>query len=1038
MQQSSTSSTSQGGLPFTFMHNPPPPLYQQQTSNASPTTAPPSTTPAYPYPVNPHPQAYSFNASLARQPPYQAPLQAPHSTSPSFVAASSSSPGAPLSSANSSHSPPSLPSLSNATSISKQIHRTRPSYSCVLCRQRRVKCDRAKPSCGKCVKMGVQCQWSLDNPEVYNHVADSEARGVKRMRSDAEFSRQDGQRERGSKSPTFSRENSTPTQNRGPNGATSEKDLKASLERLTEVLEVLKNSVVQNRPGGDQQRLPPRDSVSPPQARDLGETLERTRAVVEENMKSLNLDAQGVGCGGLGDKFWEHISTEITGLRDTLNAHKANGTLPQTKHDIPYASLYYDDLKRTDLSAIGHAGIAHHAGSEVQRCLPHKNQCDMVITLFFQNIHPLLTILHYQTFMEQYDEFWTLHGSIGGGAIPQMPSNPAFVALLFAVLYSVTAVAPADAIKEIFLEDANSAKLMAQFKFAATRYLDDLDFWSQPTITSLQAYLVLNFDSTKDIRRVVQLIWTSMRAAYHLRLFQDGRPMNLGVVEVELRRRLWWYLVHWDVEVAIVTGAPPIASADEACNTGLPSILKDSLISNDNAELYYADPSSYTPGQVAGYMIYHTASFEMGVLRKKIIRRLHAVQQPSKKDLEDLGIEIFTARKEMADKIKQIPLDVSIPNFWEQEFAKDVEHQLTLNRYSRVMISALADRTYTLLYQPFLKSTRGKLWNHTRGCALRACHAFMRKFIYLRDNPIFEHLRWTMTIACPIQPITIVLIDLHARPFSAESTRSRVLSDACFALVERIQPWTKDWEMLKRLRAKAYERAGVSADVIGSDKNWNVSKEDVDREIEGIDRLLDGDFKCPAELSMLQEEMLVRKNQLNANARLGPGISKESTYSPMSDKAQKWKATWGQSSANFNTFGDWGVRKQLMYSNTTPSPKASTPQANGSPYDSSASNSGSTWSPRDVPSVTSGETLETPDGTHRGSSSIGCDSNHGTSPAHINNENPDGAEPMDTSKEFAWDEWDNMFGQYIDLGEITDWDKKHSPFWSIHSNIELV
>lgn len=315
--------------------------------------------------------------------------------------------------------------------------------------------------------------------------------------------------------------------------------------------------------------------------------------------------------------------------------------------------------------------------------------------------------------MEAYDEFWTLYNRVGG-AIPAMPSNPGFAAVLFSAMYSVTSVAPHNVIKDIFGDEIDVEKLTSRFKLATSKYLDNLEFWTQPTLATLQAYVILYFDSVKNIRRVLELVWTSMRAAYHLRLFQDGQSLGMSVVETELRRRMWWYLLQWDIEVAIVTGAPPIASADEAANTKFPSVLKDSLISNDNPELYNADPSTHTPDQVSGYMIYHASSYEMSILRKKIIRRLHAVVQPSRKDLEDLGIEIFAARKKMAERIKQIPLDTSIPNFWEPEFAKDVDHQLTLNRYSRVMISGLADRTYTLLYQPFLKSTRGQLWNHTR------------------------------------------------------------------------------------------------------------------------------------------------------------------------------------------------------------------------------------------------------------------------------------------------------------------------------------
>lgn len=318
----------------------------------------------------------------------------------------------------------------------------------------------------------------------------------------------------------------------------------------------------------------------------------------------------------------------------------------------------------------------------------------------------------------------------------------------------------------------------------------------------------------------------------------------------------------------------------------------------------------------------------------------------------------------------------------------------------------------------------------------------MRKFIYLRDTPIFAHLRWTMTIACPIQPITIVLIDLHARPFSAESTRSRVLSDACFALVEKIQPWTKDWEMLKRLRAKAYERAGVPIEVIGAENDWNVRREDVEKEITSIDKLLDSDFKCPAELSMLAEEMLVKRNQdrdpngsNGSNRSSGSNGGGKGTGLPTNPDygTQPWQHSWNMP-AKFSTFGDWGFRKTLSSPQSTfqQTPSSSSPHTNGSP-------SSGEWShglEQQTPSTTTGDTLSCSESGTRS----GCDGDDtaGCIPTIIGGgrdaHNQQNGEPMDG---FAWDEWDNMFGQYIDL-DISDMDKQASPFWQLHSNFDLV
>lgn len=45
-----------------------------------------------------------------------------------------------------------------------QITRPRPSLSCLVCRQRKVRCDRQHPSCGYCLKIKQPCQYDNNNP----------------------------------------------------------------------------------------------------------------------------------------------------------------------------------------------------------------------------------------------------------------------------------------------------------------------------------------------------------------------------------------------------------------------------------------------------------------------------------------------------------------------------------------------------------------------------------------------------------------------------------------------------------------------------------------------------------------------------------------------------------------------------------------------------------------------------------------------------------------------------------------------------------
>lgn len=66
--------------------------------------------------------------------------------------------------------------------------RARPSYSCILCRQRRVKCDRAKPACGNCVKSKQTCLWhpssGVTNAPIAEVLPQPQTNTLKRVRTD--------------------------------------------------------------------------------------------------------------------------------------------------------------------------------------------------------------------------------------------------------------------------------------------------------------------------------------------------------------------------------------------------------------------------------------------------------------------------------------------------------------------------------------------------------------------------------------------------------------------------------------------------------------------------------------------------------------------------------------------------------------------------------------------------------------------------------------------------------------------------------------
>jgi hypothetical protein len=157
---------------------------------------------------------------------------------------------------------------------------------------------------------------------------------------------------------------------------------------------------------------------------------------------------------------------------------------------------------------------------------------------------------------------------------------------------------------------------------------------------------------------------------------------------------------------------------------------------------------------------------------------------------------------------------------------------VAFHKWARILLSLWVDKMYCVAYVPFLKNAKSKLWTLTRQCALRHSHGFMRKFISLATDPAFQPFQWSWPgNHQPMHAAMIMLVDLYVRPTSAEAPRSRALIDKIFSLsgpdggivsgedgvtVQRPlrEGGREAWDMLRRLRDKAWQRAGLDPSVL--------------------------------------------------------------------------------------------------------------------------------------------------------------------------------------------------------------------------------
>ncbi|KAL7270116.1 hypothetical protein RUND412_007186 [Rhizina undulata] len=510
-------------------------------------------------------------------------------------------------------------------------------------------------------------------------------------------------------------------------------------------------------------------------------------------------------------------------------------------------------------------------------CLPPKTQCDSFYKSFLNGVHPVMPLIHTPTFAKEYQAFWSWYpDNIHTVPSSELIDNPTFLPLLFSILYAGAMSMSSKLVKTVF-EGQTKESISNHFYAATTNSLALTSFPRSPTINSLTAFLIVQTCQIREEEPLTSCSFVSMamRVAQSMGLHRDGSLFGLGEVDCEIRRRVWWHIMYLDVQSAIATGLPPLGgSGEDLFDTRMVSELRDEYIGGETPD--YSRPSSKGSASISGSshssrsgisqgrkfsnvsaeqilsrtspaMILAIGRYESTLLLRKIVCRLFGIKPPKKSDLCEMGEMIFALKAKLEEKIARIPargmpemgfipphgdkVEENFGNRIEQEGYQEAERTGIFNSWARIMLSMLTDRAFGVLYQPFLKSTKSKLWLHARNCALRSCHSFLRKFIHLSRSPLFQPYQWF----CPgtYQPLhatMILLLDLYERPFTAEAPRSRVYVDEVFALFGEhgnystgdgevcprplMEGGREAWKMLGRLRRKAYFRAGLGVEVL--------------------------------------------------------------------------------------------------------------------------------------------------------------------------------------------------------------------------------
>ena len=227
-----------------------------------------------------------------------------------------------------------------------------------------------------------------------------------------------------------------------------------------------------------------------------------------------------------------------------------------TNEDIKTLRNFDRQMSQLSLSA-----NANHELIDIMQSLPPHEDCWRLYQAFKVRVHPVVPIIHLPSLESLILEFWNdfpfaMHGDT--------------LALLLAVTYCGL----------ISLADDRYFDLSDSLYSSYEKLIQSYDFpsdFSKSTLPRLQSYVLISTCRASQTEPIASFgfLPSTIRIAQALKLHIESKSDN--IIDLEIRRRLWWHLIYLDVEASLLSGLPNLIHSDDY-TTEMPSELRDDVI----------------------------------------------------------------------------------------------------------------------------------------------------------------------------------------------------------------------------------------------------------------------------------------------------------------------------------------------------------------------------------------------------------------------------------------------------------------------------
>ncbi|KAJ9651514.1 hypothetical protein H2198_009211 [Neophaeococcomyces mojaviensis] len=769
----------------------------------------------------------------------------------------------------------------------KQITRSRISYSCQTCRRRKVKCDKTHPICGGCQKAGEECVYSEADKSAFDPILQSAALNDdlpsrKRRATDQEAVQQDGSdvavpairkiEQKLNQLTTLMHDlgRLTPVSNGSPsdNGQTDE------LFEATQVDDSTGSQRPYHNPSGvsgENRRLGGSAlNGEEPWNQVLGK-LELLNHLIKSGIKSIQQPSNA-------------------NYHSPTHPHQVSAVPPLTQIGQPSVlNLHNQPDLASDTALLKRLGAPE--GMAVNDIVaPTEEESNVLFRSWLWSNYPMYPVFSPRLILKKFNTFhrWYRNGMDFGLPNP----DPSFMPFVYLIWYTGISNLSEKGWQKWFPWAKEKSAIISNLRILLEQRLKTIETEPLPSVFSLATAVIYRsitqaaHDAMTNCTSVMLLVRTAQSMGLHV----ERSSKQLSEVEAETKRRLWWEVIHLDTSVSTALNMPVVM---DECYTDIKMIkeLKQSALGTNDALEYEKhleednscpdrpdDPfNNNNTSMVSVYHLVARARFTLVTVTKRLLKSNMKAQTMTMSEMGDLRKSILEVGKEVKATIDRIQTR-GIPelNFTpENNLAPDLDHldamgetvteeeienflregpkcnhtapiakhhrsaTIAFHKWARIYLSMMIDRLDCVSYAPFLKNSKSRLWAVARNCALKSCHAFMRKFISLAEDLQLQRFRWAWPFLYqPMHATVILLVDLHDRPHSNEAPRSRAMIDKMFSLSSLckgrfdmdtlqgpLQPaplregGSEAWVMLRRLRRKAWQKAGLDPDVLWSEED---------------------------------------------------------------------------------------------------------------------------------------------------------------------------------------------------------------------------